>query len=187
MVVASPPAQVATALDGRVDDGAVHVEHATPAGEVLGEHLVGAGQLVPLARFGVRERLQRVEHEGEILRAPGQLGRAAVGDLEAEQHPVAVVGRPQQLRGGQVRRQGAGHADLGARQLGGVRVLLGGDGLDEHPAAVGELQHCGEPGAEAARGADLGGDLGAGEHLDLRPDVPREVAPVQALAAERGW
>ena len=83
-----------------------------------------------------------------------------------------------------LRGQRAGHADLGAGEVGGDRVLLAGDGLDEDAAPVGELEHRGETGAEAAGRADLGRDLSARQLGDPGPDVPREVAPVQPLAAE---
>jgi hypothetical protein len=139
---------------------------------------------VPGQRLGVGQRDEGVEDQAQLVGPPRHLGRATVRDLETEDDPLAVVVPPVQLRGGHLRGERCRDADLGAREVGGLGVLLGRDGLDEHAAAVGQLEDRRETGTEPRVGARLGGHAGTGERRDPVADGAREIGPAKSLATE---
>ena len=159
-----PPADVAGQLGvARPRRRVVERVQLAPAGEVVGQLVVRAGQRVPGQRLGVCERSQRRRRRARRSSGfHGSSGERPCTTSKPRMHPVVVVGRPQQARRGHLRRAARAATRISARARSGeTRVLLGGDRLDEDAAAVGELEHGGEPGAEPAGRADLGGHLGA--------------------------
>ena len=184
-VVQRPPADVAGEIRVLLLGLAVEGVQLAPAGEVLGQLVVRARQRVPGQGLGVCERSHGVGDGAQVLGPP----RAA---RESGRAPPRSRGSPSRRRRRTTGAAGAGTCGgsawdtrISARARSGeTRVLLAGDGLDEDAAPVGELEHGGETGAEPAGRADLGRDLSARQLGDPGPDVPREVAPVQPLAAE---
>ena len=135
-------------------------------------------------RVAARRERAAGEGAGEVVGAPRQLGCAAVDGLEPEQDPVAVVVVPPQVGGADLGRKHGRDGDLAAREVGGVGVLLGGDGLDEDLGPVAQPEEGGVAGGEAARGAGLAHDVRAGELGDAAAHVAGEVRPVQPRPTE---
>ena len=129
--------------------------------------------------------VERPHNEGEIVLGPGLMRVPRVDVLEAQRDPALLVAAPQKCRHWRVpghRRDNTRLTPVDARRI-WIRRLV--HGLEEETASVLDAQPRRQPGRKAGWLSDRFDDPTAQPLLECRPDLGREVFPVDADASRR--